>query len=211
MRLRIDLHVHSVYSQDRYVTFEDAIRRSHEEGLDGFAFTDHDVMAEFLVRKAEEGGVVFIPGVEISAVGAHVLAFDIDEIVPMGLSISDTVDRIHDQGGIAIVAHPYSVFRTWVSAREIEDAGFDGVEVANAAQFPYGWTLSRNTALARKLELPVTGGSDAHIPRTIGRAYTILEAEARDVEGVLGALRKGETEAEGRGISLAERMKLVKD
>ncbi|MCW3978389.1 MAG: CehA/McbA family metallohydrolase [Candidatus Bathyarchaeota archaeon] len=211
MRLRIDLHVHSVYSQDSYVTFEDAIRRCHEEGLDGFAFTDHDAIAEFPVRKAEEGGVVFIQGVEISAVGAHVLAFDIDEIVPMGLSISDTVDRIHDQGGIAIVAHPYSVFRTWVSAREIEDAGFDCVEVANAAQFPYGWMLGRNTALARKLELPVTGGSDAHIPRTIGRAHTILETEARDVEGILGALRKGETEAEGRGISLSERMKLVKD
>ncbi len=211
MRLRIDLHVHSANSHDSYVTFEDAIRRCKEEGLDGFAFTDHDAMAEFSTRRAEEGGVVFIQGVEISAIRAHVLAFDIDEMVPLGLSISDTVDRIHDQGGIAIVAHPYSVFRSWVSAREIEDAGFDCVEVANAAQFPYRWILDRNTALARKLGLPATGGSDAHIPRTVGRAYTILEAEARNVEGVLGALRKGKTEAEGRGISLAERMKLVKD
>ncbi len=98
-----------------------------------------------------------------------------------------------------------------MSAREIEEAGFDCVEVANAAQFPYGWMLDRNTALARKLELPMTGGSDAHIPGTVGRAYTIVETEARDVEGVLGALRKGKTEAEGRGISLSERMKLVKD
>lgn len=211
MRLRIDLHVHSVYSQDSCVTFEDAVRRCHEEGLDGFAFTDHDAMAEFPVRKAEEGGVVFIPGVEISAVGAHVLAFDINELVPMELPISETVDRIHDQGGIAIVAHPYSVFRTWVSAREIEEAGFDCVEVANAAQFPYGMMVKKNEELAERLGLPMTGGSDAHIPRTIGRAYTILEAEAGDIEGVLGALRKGDTEAEGRGISLVERMKLVKD
>jgi hypothetical protein len=129
----------------------------------------------------------------------------------MGLPIPETVDRIHDQGGIAIIAHPYSVFRTWVSGREIEKAKFDGVEVANASQFPYGWMLSKNTALAKRLGLPGTGGSDAHIPRTIGRAYTILEVETRDVEGVLRALRKGDTEARGRGITLAERLKIVKD
>jgi predicted metal-dependent phosphoesterase TrpH len=211
LKLRIDLHVHSVASQDSYVTFEDAIRRCNEEGLDGFAFTDHDEMSEYPREKAEERGVVFIPGVEISADGAHVLAFEINEIVPMGLAISETVDRIHEQGGIAIVAHPYSVFRTWVNGREIEEARFDGVEVANAYQFPYGWMLSKNTALARKLGLPQTGGSDAHIPRTIGRAYTILQAETRDVEGVLRALIKGGTEARGRGISLAERLKIVKD
>lgn len=211
MRLRIDLHVHSVYSQDSYVTFEDAIRRCHEEGLDGFALTDHDVIAEFPVRKAEARDVVFIPGMEISANGAHILAFDIEEEILPGLSIQETVESIHEQGGFAVIAHPYSIFRTWVRFREIQGAGFDAVEVANAAQFPYGMMVKKNEDLAERLGLPKTGGSDAHIPRTVGRAYTILEAEARDVEGVLGALRKGETEAEGRGISLAERMKLVKD
>jgi predicted metal-dependent phosphoesterase TrpH len=211
LRLRIDLHVHSANSHDSYINIDDAVRRCREEELDGFALTDHDAMAEFPSGKAEGSGLVFIPGVEVSADGAHVLAFDINEKVPMGLPIPETVDRIHDQGGIAIIAHPYSVFRTWVSGREIEEARFDGVEVANASQFPYGWMLSKNTALAERLGLPGTGGSDAHIPRIIGRAFTILEAETRDVEGVLRALRKGDAEARGRGITLAERLKIVKD
>lgn len=211
MRLRLDLHLHTTKSIDSTVELEDAARRCREEGLDGFAVTDHDELSKIPSEFSENSGIIIIPGMEVSADGAHILAFDIEEPIPPQLPIPETVDLIHDQGGIAIVAHPYSVFRAWVNGREIEEAGFDCIEVANAAQFPYGWMLSKNTVLARKLGLPETGGSDAHIPRTIGRAYTILEAKTRDVEGVLRALRKGDTEARGRGITLAERLKIVKD
>ena len=209
MRLRIDLHVHTRDSGDSRISLEDATRRCREEGLDGFAVTNHDFLSEAPISEPEEGDLVVINGMEISARGAHILAFDIDEPVEMDLGIPETVERIHGQGGIAVIAHPYSVFRTWVNRREIDVAGFDLVEVANAYQFPYGWMLERNTRLARELGLPQTGGSDAHIPRTVGRAYTVLEVEERSVEGVLAALRRGDTEAEGRGISLAERLKLV--
>ena len=211
MRLRLDLHLHTTKSIDSTVELVDAVRRCREEGLDGFAVTDHDILAEVPNEFSENIGIIIIPGMEVSADGAHILAFDIEEPIPPRLSVPETVDLIHDQGGIAIIAHPYSVFRTWVSGREIEEARFDGVEVANASQFPYGWMLSKNTALAKRLGLPRTGGSDAHIPRTIGRAYTILEVETRNVEGVLRALRKGDAEARGRGITLAERLKIVKD
>lgn len=211
MRLRIDLHVHTVHSGDSSVTLEDAIRRCREDGLDGFAVTDHDTMTGLPDGIEEESGLIVIPGMEISSKRAHVIAFDIGEEIPKDLSVSEIVDGIHDQGGIAILAHPYSLFRTWVNPREIEEASFDCIEVANAYQFPYGWMLTKNTDLAERLGLPATGGSDAHIPRTIGRAITILEAETRDVEGILEALRKGRTEATGRGITLTERLKLVKD
>lgn len=211
MRLRIDLHVHTVHSGDSCVTFEDAVRCCLEKGLDGFAVTDHDTMTEIPNGIERKSGLIVIPGVEITAKGAHVIAFDIDQEVPSNLSVNEIVGRIHDQGGIAIIAHPYSLFRTWANPNEIEGASFDCVEVANAYQFPYGWMLSKNTALAERLGLPVTGGSDAHIPRTIGRAMTILEADAGNVDGVLRALREGRTEAVGRGITLAERLKLVRD
>jgi predicted metal-dependent phosphoesterase TrpH len=148
---------------------------------------------------------------EVSARGAHILAFDINEPIKSDLGIAETVDEIHAQGGIAIIAHPYSIFRTWVNLGEIFEARFDCVEVANAYQFPYDMMLKKNKHLAEKLNLPITGGSDAHIPRTVGRAYTILEANERTADGIYLALRKGDTEARGRGISLSERFKLVKN
>lgn len=211
LRLLIDLHLHTVHSSDSLVTLDDAARRCKEEGLDGFAVTNHDTLIEIPKAISEDSGLVVISGVEVSARGAHIVALDISEEIPMGLSFSDTVERIHDQGGLAIIAHPYSVFRTWVNGREVEEAGFDCIEVANAYQWPYGWMVKMNTALAERLGLPKTGGSDAHIPQTVGRAYTILEADSRDLEGAMTALRKGLTEAQGRGISLSERLKLSRE
>ena len=210
MRLRIDLHVHTRDSLDSHISLDDADRRCLEEDLDGFAVTNHDFFSDIPSSWLKKTDLVILRGMEVSARGAHILALDINEEVEMGLGIPETVEKIHEQGGLAIIAHPYSVLRTWVNRREIEAAGFDLVEVANAYQFPYGWMLERNIRLAEELGLPQTGGSDAHIPRTVGRAYTVLEVDERSEEGVLEALRKGKTRAEGRGISLAERLKLDK-
>jgi predicted metal-dependent phosphoesterase TrpH len=207
MRLSIDLHVHTRDSLDSHISLDDAARRCREEDLDGFAVTNHDFFSDIPSSWLEKTDLVVLRGIEVSARGVHILALDINEQIEMGLGILETVERIHERGGLAIVAHPYSVLRTWVNRREIEAAGFDLVEVANAYQFPYGWMLERNTRLAEELGLPQTGGSDAHIPRTVGRAYTVLEAGERSTEGVIAALRRGDTEAVGRGISLAERLK----
>ena len=81
----------------------------------------------------------------------------------------------------------------------MEDAGFDLVEVANAFQFPYRVTEMLNSNLAKKLGRSQTRGSDSHTPDTVGRAYIILEAEERSIEGVLDALRKGGCRDIGRG------------
>ena len=211
MRLRIDLHIHSIQSNDSSISLDEVVRRCREEKLDGFAVTDHDTLTRVPPSKLEGTNLICIHGMEVTALGAHVLALDVSESIPPSLSLAETVDRIHDQGAIAVIAHPYSVFRTWVNTKKVEEAEFDAVEVANAAQFPYGFMLERNTRLAERLGLPQTGGSDAHIPRTVGRAYTIFEAEARDVEGVLRALRDGNTVAVGRGITWTERLKLDKN
>jgi predicted metal-dependent phosphoesterase TrpH len=207
----LDLHIHTTKSVDSSVRLEDAVRKVKDHNLDGFAVTDHDFLAEIPGDLSENSGLIVIPGMEVSAYGGHVLAFDIQEPIPMKLPLLETVDRIHAQGGIAIIAHPFSVFRTWVDSTEIEGSGFDCVEVINAHQFPFGYTLEKSRGLAEKLGLPQTGGSDAHTPRTVGRAYTIFESDSRDIEGVLNALREGKTRAEGRGVSLAERLKLVKE
>ncbi len=211
MRLRIDLHIHSIHSNDSSMSLDDVVRRCREEKLDGFAVTDHDTLTQVPPSKLEGTNLICIQGIEVTALGAHVLALDVSESIPPSLSLAETVDRIHDQGAIAVIAHPYSVFRTWVNTKKVEEAEFDAVEVANAAQFPYGFMLERNIRLAERLGLPQTGGSDAHIPRTVGRAYTIFEAEARDADGVLRALKDGNTVAVGRGITWTERLKLDKN
>ena len=210
MELRIDLHLHTTLSQDSIVTREDAIEGCRRLGLDGFAVTNHDVLTRIPESALDDSGLIILPGVEIKAEGIHIGAFDIQELPEDKLSLGETVDRIHDQGGFAVICHAHSVLGTWLNRGSIVEAGFDLVEVANAYQFPYWMMVELNRRLARRLGRPETGGSDSHIPDTVGRAYTVLEAEERSTEGVLNALRKGRCRGEGRGISLGERLKWPK-
>ncbi len=207
MELRIDLHLHTTLSQDSTVTLEDAIEGCRSLGLDGFATTNHDVLTRIPESVLDDSGLIILPGIEIKAEGVHIGAFDINKLVEENLSLGETIDRIHDQGGLAVICHAHSVLRTWLNRGNVWEAGFDLVEVANAYQFPYGMMAYMNGSLAKRLGLPETGGSDSHIPQTIGRAYTVLEAEERSTEGVLEALRSGRCRGEGRGISLDERFK----
>lgn len=205
--MRIDLHVHTDQSNDSRISFDEAIRRCRILGLNGFAMTNHDTILGINHAKKKQEGLVVIPGMEVSARGGHVLALDISESISTGLSLAETVEMIHEQGAIGVIAHPYSILRTWVNRMEIEEARFDAVEVANAAQFPFQLMLRRNTDLANMLELPVTGGSDAHDPWMVGRAFTLVEAESLEVEDIIKSIRMGYTQVHGRGISFIERFK----
>jgi predicted metal-dependent phosphoesterase TrpH len=207
MERRIDLHLHTTLSLDSTVTWNDATTGCWRTGLDGFAATNHETLTKIPESILNDSGLIVLPGIEIKAEGIHIGAFDIQELVEKRLSLAETVDRIHDQGGIAVICHAHSVLRTWMDRKKVEEAGFDLVEVANAYQFPYGMMTERNRSLAEKINCPQTGGSDSHIPQTVGRAYTILEVKERSPEGVLDALRKGRCRGEGGNISLRERLK----
>jgi hypothetical protein len=211
MKLRLDLHIHTVHSADGFNTPKDITTRLKKQELDGYAVTDHDTLSGIQGAVSNNDNLIVIPGVEITARGAHILALQPTEPIPQNLSIAETVDTIHAQGATAILAHPYRVPRSWVSMRHTRDAKLDAIEVCNAAQFPYGYIRNLNEDLARRLNLPQTGGSDSHIPETVGRAYTDVETESTDPDAIIKALKRGITSPHGSGTTIAERIrKLLK-
>jgi predicted metal-dependent phosphoesterase TrpH len=207
LKITLDLHVHSVYSRDGVNTIDTITRRIEEAGLQGYALADHDTMEGLPEALEKKGDLVVIPALEVTARGAHVLALDPNEPVPIGLSVAETVDKIHEQGATAVLAHPYGLPRSWVSINSVKHAGLDAVEVANSAQFPYEFICGLNRRLAEELKLPMTGGSDAHIPDTIGRAYTVIDTPSTELRDVIDSIRKGMTEVGGSGITMFERYK----
>jgi predicted metal-dependent phosphoesterase TrpH len=204
LNLRIDLHVHTLFSRDSVSGFDDINGRCRDLELDGYAVCDHDSIEG--LGRVESSGLVVIPGLEVSAKGAHILCFDPVEVVPSGLSMGETVERVHAQGATAVLAHPFAIPRSYVSFREVERSGFDAIEVANSAQLPFGYVAAYNRDLAEKLGLPQTGGSDSHIPETFGRSYTVVEADSREPDDVIEAIKKGRTSVVGAGISFRERL-----
>ncbi len=207
MKITLDLHIHSVYSTDGANTIDTITRRIHEMGFNGYALADHDTMEGLPEALEKRGGLVVVPALEVTARGAHVLALDPNETVPTGLSVAETVDKIHEQGATAVLAHPYGLPRSWVSINSVKHADLDAVEVANSAQFPYQYICGLNRRLAEELKLPMTGGSDAHIPDTIARAYTVIDTPSTELRDVIDSIKKGRTEVGGSGITLAERYK----
>ena len=207
LKLRLDLHVHTRCSRDSVNSIEEINRRCRDLSLDGYAVCDHDSIDSLTEAEASSRGLIVVPGLEVTARGAHVLCFDPSEIIPVGLSIVETVERIHAQAATAVLAHPYAIPRSMVRLREAEDAGFDAIEVANSAQIPFDLVMGWNQDLAEKLGLPQTGGSDSHIPETFGRAYTMVESASREPEDVIKAIKEGRTNVVGHGIGLGDRLR----
>lgn len=206
LKLKLDLHIHTVHSPDGFNTHQDITRRLKEEGLDGYAVADHDTLTGIPEALKNSEGLAVVPAVEVTARGAHILTLQPTEPIPMGQTIDETVDTIHGQGATAVLAHPYGLPRTWISINGVRNARLDAIEVANSAQIPYNYIRDLNEDLADRLGLPQTGGSDSHIPDTIGRAYTIVETPSRDPEDIVKSVRKGLTTVHGTGITLTERI-----
>lgn len=209
MKLRIDFHLHTVYSRDSLIEIEDLVPRGRAAYLDGLAVTDHNTLngAHRAMRKCMD--LTIIPGMEIETSEGHVLALNVTKVVKKSPDFSETIENIHELGGIAVIAHPFSLLKPLVDVDILATSGLDAVEVANATSFPYSLMTRKSKILAKRLGLPMTGGSDAHLSTVIGRSYTIVDSDSGDVSDILEAVRKGRTEVGGVGITLKERVTKV--
>lgn len=200
--MKLDLHIHSSYSRDASAPPKEILGRCAELGLGGLAITDHNSIEGSLQARAiaREHGLVLVRAVEVSAAEGHVLAYGVGELVPRGLSVADTIDRVHAQGGVAVAAHPKR-FPSGVGLELAGTAPFDAIEVLN------GGSSRRSNARARKIaeqkHSPVTAGSDAHALDQVGKAYSVIEGCGSEDE-VLEAIRKGGVSIGGRSRSTGE-------
>jgi predicted metal-dependent phosphoesterase TrpH len=180
-RGRADLHMHTTAS-DGWPTPEELVDHAAlRTSLDVIAVTDHDTIegalraAEHAARRAKFHVVI---GEEVSSRDGHIVALFIERRVRPGMSAAATVHAIHDQGGVAVAAHPF-----WRAQRRVRggprhgvgwlaaDLDFDAIEVENATPGFYVFNQ-----LAHRLNLGLgaaeLGGSDAHIVDAVGRAFT---------------------------------------
>ncbi len=196
---KADLHMHSTYS-DGIGTLEQILDHvQHKTDLDVIALTDHDVIEGSLRMRDlwEKGnyGFDFIAGEEVSTKEGHLLGLFIEKLVPQGLSMEHSVDLIHEQGGLAIIAHPlHPLFKHSCSRETMDrihhhkDVWFDGVETWNASFC--GIYANQQAMRANRLVygLPELGNSDAHTLNAVGRGRTWFEGKnAQDVRASIEA------------------------
>jgi predicted metal-dependent phosphoesterase TrpH len=215
---RADIHMHTTAS-DGLSSVQELLdyvaRRGH---LDVIAITDHDTLDASLWAYEHRYHYPFeiIPGLEISSREGHVLALWVTHPVPMGLSLCETAAAVHEQGGFSILAHPFhfqldDVYRNfrryWRRPDYLIDAGIDGLEIHNAGVVIPGCNvLARH--FARRLDVAVTAGSDAHSLGAIGSGVTRFPGHtATDLRH---ALEQRQTTAEGTMWPLVEYARIIR-
>ena len=176
-----DLHMHTTVS-DGFSTPERLARHLRGVDLDVVSVTDHDsIEGSLRVREALAGeGPEVVIGEEVTSTQGHILGLYLEARVRPGMSAAATVDAIHEQGALAVAAHPYQF--PWAQGRSIFlgvgdlawDLPFDAVEVINGAPAMELVNI-RARRRAAQGDRPSMGGSDAHVIRGVGHVHTIFE------------------------------------
>jgi hypothetical protein len=180
--MKIDCHCHTIYSRhafwgsDALNTPLDMIKAAMKKGLDGLAVTDHNTVRGSLVAKklAKRFKFLIITGCEIKTKEGEIIALGIKENVPIGLTIEETVEKIHELGGIATAPHPFGsyIFRRCAGRKGLMA---DAIEVYNSTL-----TKSQNKKaldMAQLFKKSITAGSDAHSSRNVGNAGVIVNGD----------------------------------
>ena len=199
---RADPHIHTLASDgvDGVVAILDHVEE--RTSLDVIGIADHErvdaALAARAIARARGSRVDVIVGEEVTTRSGHLLALFLKERVPPMRSLRETVARVHDQGGIAIAAHPLTPYPLCIGERAIRRLAddpdprhrLDGIEAFNPTTFGRVGHAAV-VRLADELGLPVVGSSDAHEARAIGAGVTLFPG--RTADDLRGAILAGET------------------
>lgn len=203
--IKLDIHIHSQYSEDATGSPKEIIKAAQKKGLQGISITDHNNLKGTLkARDIAPKNFIVIPGVEISTKDGHLLALNVETSLPAHLPLIETIEKIWEIGGIPIVPH---LFRNMsgVKKEKLKTIQHDipAIEVYNACSLPK--TNLKVAQVAKEFHLGGTGGSDAHDPLYAGYAYTIVDTTDISTEGILEEIIKKRTWGTGRTLPLSYR------
>ena len=190
-----DLHMHTSWSYDCAVDPAELVDHAEAEGLGAIAITDHNVFGGALetADAARDRDLVVILGEEVkSSDQGEVIGLFLEREIPRGLSFADTVAAIREQGGLVYVPHPFDRMHTIPNPATLHRhlADIDVFEVYNARLL---FDAQNDEALrfARKYDLTMGAGSDAHVLQGVGTGVVRMRA-FRDPEEFLISLRSAE-------------------
>jgi predicted metal-dependent phosphoesterase TrpH len=169
--IRFDLHVHTTFSSDSILKPETLIKVAATRGLDGVAVTDHNTMDGVWRLMELRSSLRIIPGEEITTRQGEIIGLFLQEAIPAGLDVLETIERIRDQDGIVVAPHlgdrlRHSVLQRscWPEVLPLVNLieGFNGRTVFKADD-----CLAQQ--VATEYGKPLIAGSDSHTPWELGR------------------------------------------
>jgi len=213
--IAFDLHIHTRrYSGCSFIEYEDLIEQAASAALSGFALTEHgmrwpDEEFDRLRSFAAERGMLLINGQEINTFDAshrsegEFLVFGLSRSLTRPCSADELVHIVHEEGGIVIAAHPFKLARGGKShyygaGDRVYRLKLDAIELCHPDHGEAAMKKVRRAMDA--LNIPGTGGSDAHKILQVGTCVTVFENPARNEDEFLREIRAGRIRAEKRSL-----------
>ena len=200
--MRIDLHIHtSPLSACSYIEPHELVQEARRLELDGLCLTEHQVQwdpAE-VNRLALEAGIKIFRGNEFTTNQGDVLVFGFYEDIKELMIIQELRESVQKAGGYMIAAHPFRGFKTFgigqlnmtvaqASKRKVFEF-VDAVEIGNGKLTQVENDMARK--VAKTLNLPGTGGSDAHRIDELATWVTVFEKEIANEQELVEELHAG--------------------
>jgi predicted metal-dependent phosphoesterase TrpH/glycosyltransferase involved in cell wall biosynthesis len=166
----VDLHMHTDHSYDCATPVEVLLAEARAKGLGAIAVTEHNEISGALEAAAKAKGIKVIVGEEVkTASQGEVIGLFINEKIPRGLTLQETIAEIKRQGGLVYVPHPFDRMHSVPDYKHLLDVieDIDLIEIFNPrvaiAEFN-----EEAVRFAAKYRMIAGAGSDAHVPQGLG-------------------------------------------
>jgi glycosyltransferase involved in cell wall biosynthesis len=166
----VDLHMHTDHSYDCATPVEVLLAEARARGLGAIAVTDHNEISGAQAARELADGINVIVGEEVkTADQGEVIGLFIEEKIPRGMTLQETIAEIKRQRGLVYVPHPFDRLHSVPDYEHLLDVldGVDAIEVFN----PRVAIMEFNDEAVRfaaKYRIPAGAGSDAHVPQGLG-------------------------------------------
>jgi predicted metal-dependent phosphoesterase TrpH len=188
-----DLHMHTSWSHDCAVEVSELLAHAEAQGLGAIAITDHNAFGGAREAAAAKSALTIIPGEEIKTAGqGEVIGLFLSHEIESGMSFADTLGAIKEQDGLVYLPHPFDRMHSIPDAatlrRHLDEV--DIFEVYNA-RLLFDAYNEEALRFARKYNLTMGAGSDAHVLQGVGTGALRMRRFA-DREEFLVSLRSAQ-------------------
>ncbi|HEY7831659.1 MAG TPA: PHP domain-containing protein [Solirubrobacteraceae bacterium] len=181
----VDLHMHTDHSPDCATPVEVLLATAREQGLGAIAITDHNEVSGALeareqTQRSSRSGphphqplqppVKVIVAEEVkTAEQGEVIGLFIEEKIPRGLTLAETVAEIKRQGGLVYVPHPFDRMHSVPDYQHLLTIldDIDAIEVFNP-RVAIGAFNEEAVRFAAKYRIVAGAGSDSHVAQGLG-------------------------------------------
>ncbi|HEX8856406.1 MAG TPA: PHP domain-containing protein, partial [Thermoleophilaceae bacterium] len=178
----VDLHMHTDHSHDCATPVESLLDTAARVGLGAIAVTDHNEISGALeAREHTNGRVKVIVGEEVkTADQGEVIGLFIEEKIPRGMTLAETIAEIRRQGGLVYVPHPFDRMHSVPDYEHLLGVvgDIDAIEVFNP-RVAFSAFNEEAARFAAKYRIVAGAGSDSHVVQGLGS----VKIRMRDFDG----------------------------